>query len=145
MLHGLVYERDEDFYQENLHNARRALGSFCSGGTTANITALWVARNQMFGPRDGFAGLAREGLISAMAHYGYKDLAILVSERGHYSLGKAADVLGIGRKNVISIATDESSKIRIEELRKKCAELKAANIGIMAIVGIAGATETGQG
>ena len=144
MLHGLVYKRSDQFYRNNLHNSLRALGSFCSGGTTANITALWVARNQMFRPRQGFAGLAREGLPAAMAHFGYRDLAILVSERGHYSLGKAADVLGIGRKNVISIATDESSKIKIDALREKCAELKANNIGIMAIIGIAGATETGQ-
>ena len=144
MLHGLVYERDESFYEENLHNSRRALGSFCSGGTTANITALWVARNQMFRPTEGFPGMAKAGIANAMAHSGYKELAILVSERGHYSLSKAADVLGIGRDNVISIGTDASFKINLDDLRAKCAELKANNVGIISIVGIAGATETGQ-
>ncbi len=144
MLHNLVYEQTNEFYQENLHNARRALGTFCSGGTTANITALWVARNQMFAPKEGFLGLAQEGLPAALASYGYAGIAILVSERGHYSLGKAVDVLGIGRANLISVATDEKSKIKIDELRKKCEELKAKNIAIMSIVGIAGATETGQ-
>lgn len=144
MLHGLVYERSEPFYKENLHNARRALGSFCSGGTTANITALWVARNQMFSPNDDFDGLAKEGLAAAMAYKGYKKLAIVVSERGHYSLGKAADVLGVGRANVVSIPTDGQSKIDITKLREKCAELKSQNVGIVSIVGIAGATETGQ-
>lgn len=144
MLHGLVYEKDDSFYQENLHNSRRALGSFCSGGTTANITALWVARNQMFRPTENFDGLAKEGIARSMAHSGYKDLAIVVSERGHYSLGKAADVLGIGRNNVISIGTDAAAKIKLDELRTACAELKANNIGIISIVGIAGATETGQ-
>ena len=144
MLHGLVYERDESFYEENLHNSRRALGSFCSGGTTANITALWVARNQMFRPTEGFPGMAKAGIANAMAHSGHKELAILVSERGHYSLSKAADVLGIGRDNVISIGTDASFKINLDDLRAKCAELKANNVGIISIVGIAGATETGQ-
>ena len=144
MLHGLVYERDESFYEENLHNSRRALGSFCSGGTTANITALWVARNQMFRPTEGFPGMAKAGIANAMAHSGYKELAILVSERGHYSLSKAADVLGIGRDNVISIGTDASFKINLDDLRAKCAELKANKVGIISIVGIAGATETGQ-
>jgi len=144
MLHGLVYERDESFYDENLHNSRRALGSFCSGGTTANITALWVARNQMFRPTESFAGMAKMGIANAMAHSGYKELAILVSERGHYSLSKAADVLGIGRNNVISIGTDASFKVKLDELRAKCAELKANKVGIISIVGIAGATETGQ-
>ncbi len=144
MLHGIVYERDSAFYEDNLHNSRRALGSFCSGGTTANITALWVARNQMFRPTDGFAGLAKEGIARALAHSGYKDLAIVVSERGHYSLGKAADVLGIGRSNVVSVPTDAKSKIDVKELRNTCARLKRDNIGILAIVGIAGATETGM-
>lgn len=144
MMHSIVYEQGDDFYKENLHNSRRALGSFCSGGTTANITALWVARNQMFPPTESFGGLAREGLARSLEHSGYKDLAIVVSERGHYSLGKAADVLGIGRSNVVSIQTDDASKIDIQALREKCAELKANNIGIVSIVGVAGATETGQ-
>lgn len=143
MLHGMVYEQEPSFYEENLHNARRALGTFCSGGTTANITALWVARNQMFPTTDTFQGLAKEGLAAALAQSEYKDLAILVSERGHYSLGKAADVLGIGRNNVISIDTDGDSKIDIEKLRAKCTELQKNKIGIISIVGIAGATETG--
>lgn len=144
MLHGLVYEREEEFYSRNLHNSRRALGSFCSGGTTANITALWVARNQMFPPTESFGGLAKEGLVAALAQSPYDNVAILVSERGHYSLGKAADVLGLGRSNVISIKTDAEFKIDIDALKAKCAELKAQRVGVMAIVGIAGATETGQ-
>jgi len=144
MIHGMVYECDSDFYQENLHNAQRALGAFCSGGTTANITALWAARNRMFPVTESFAGLAREGLPAALADKGYKNIAVLVSERGHYSLGKAVDVLGIGRSNLISIATDEQSKIDLNQLRATCDQLKANNVGIMAIVGIAGATETGH-
>ena len=48
MLHHLVYQCDNDFYSHSMHASRRALGSFCSGGTIANITALWVARNQAF-------------------------------------------------------------------------------------------------
>lgn len=144
MLHGLVYEQDEEFYANNLHNSGCALGTFCSGGTTANISALWVARNQMFPPTETFGGLAKEGLAAALANSDYKGMAILVSERGHYSFGKAADVLGIGRSNVISIGTDAASKIDLAQLRAKCAELKSQSIGIMAIIGIAGATETGQ-
>ena len=144
MLHGLVYERDDSFYDQNLHNSRRALGTFCSGGTIANISALWVARNRLFRPSGSFGGIAKEGLARSLKHKGYEDVAIVVSERGHYSLGKAADVLGIGRENVISIKTDENHKVDVDEMRKKCAELTANNIGIVAIVGIAGATETGQ-
>lgn len=144
MLHGLVYEREQAFYDTNLHNSRRALGTFCSGGTTANISALWVARNRMFKPTADFGGLAKEGLARSLNHSGYDDVALVVSERGHYSLGKAADVLGIGRDNVISIPTDANHKVDAVAMRAKCEELRDNNIGIIAIVGIAGATETGQ-
>lgn len=144
MLHTMVYQQGDDFYEENLHNAGRALGSFCCGGTTANITALWVARNQMFPPTETFRGLAKEGLAAALASKQLKGAAIVVSERGHYSLSKAADVLGIGRDNVISIPVDDQSKIDINELRATCDKLRQDNIAIMAIVGIAGTTETGS-
>ncbi len=144
MLHGMVYEREAAFYEENLHNSQRALGSFCSGGTTANISALWVARNQLFKPKEGFSGLAKEGIAAALKAYGYEDLAIVVSERGHYSLSKAADVLGVGRDNVVSVKTDAESKIDITALSETCRQLKNNKIAILAIVGIAGATETGQ-
>ncbi len=146
MIHGMVYERKSEFYQENLHNSRRALGTFCSGGTVANISALWVARNQMFlASNDGeFEGIAKEGLARSLKYKGYDDIAIVVSERGHYSLGKSADVLGIGRANVVSVKTDANHKVDVDAMRAKCAELKSKNIAIMAIVGIAGATETGQ-
>ena len=144
MLHGLVYERDDAFYDENLHNSRRALGTFCSGGTTANISALWVARNQLFRPTSDFGGIAKEGLARSLKYKGYEDVVMVVSERGHYSLGKAADVLGIGRENVIAIKTDANHKVDAQAMWAKCEELRANNIGIVAIVGIAGATETGQ-
>jgi glutamate decarboxylase len=144
MVHGMVYSGGDDFYKENLHNSQRALGSFCSGGTTANITALWVARNQMFPATETFKGLAKEGLIKSVTRHGLKGLAILVSERGHYSLGKAADLLGIGRENVISIETDHQDKINTELLRAKCQQLAEQRIGIISIIGVAGATETGN-
>ncbi|MFT6712221.1 MAG: glutamate decarboxylase [Arenicella sp.] len=144
MVHGMVYSGDDAFYKENLHNSRRALGSFCSGGTTANITALWVARNQMFPATETFKGLAKEGLVRSVTRHGLKGLAILVSERGHYSLGKAADVLGIGRENVIAIETDHQNKTNTDLLRAKCQQLAEQKIGIISIIGIAGATETGN-
>ena len=143
MLHGMVYEQNDEFYEENLHNSRRALGAFCSGGTTANITALWVARNQYFRPTGDFTGLVQEGLAAALNHRHLDGVAIVVSERGHYSLGKAADVLGIGRRNIVSVKTDQHSKIDLQHLRETCEDLSNRNIGIMCIVGIAGATETG--
>ena len=144
MMHHLVYGESDGFYKKWMHSANHSLGAFCSGGTIANITALWIARNRLLKADGDFKGIAREGLFKAMKHYGYDGLAILVSERGHYSLGKAADVLGIGRESLISVKTDANNKIDSALLAQKMAELKAANIRVLAIVGVAGTTETGN-
>ena len=144
MMHNLVYQQEDDFYQSWMHSAQHSLGAFCSGGTVANITALWVARNKLLKPEGDFRGVAREGLHRAMKHYGYEDLAILVSERGHYSLKKSADILGIGQENVIAIPTDEHNKIDCQKLSLKCHELAEKNVKVLAIVGVAGTTETGN-
>ncbi|BDM65069.1 glutamate decarboxylase [Shewanella sp. NFH-SH190041] len=144
MMHHLVYGQDSHFYQQWLHNAGHALGAFCSGGTVANMTALWIARNKLLAPDGRFKGVVREGLHRALRHYGWDDLAILVSQRGHYSLGKAADILGIGRDNIIAVPTDSHNRVDMQAMRAQAARLQAANIRVMAIIGVAGTTETGN-
>lgn len=144
MIHHLIYQQTDNFYERWMHDRGHALGSFCSGGTIANLTALWAARNNVLAPREGFAGLGQEGLLAGLQHYGYNGLAVLVSERGHYSLGKAADILGIGRRSLIGIETDGNNKIRTELLAQKCDDLAKQNIKVMAIVGIVGTSETGN-
>ncbi|MEI4550271.1 putative pyridoxal-dependent aspartate 1-decarboxylase [Pseudoalteromonas spongiae] len=144
MMHHMVYGKDDAFYRKWMHNAKNALGAFCSGGTVANISALWVARNKLLKPDGDFNGINSDGLVAAMMHYGYKGLAILVSERGHYSLGKAADVLGIGRSNIVSIETDHNNRVDVAKMREKANELAGKGIKVMAIVGVAGTTETGN-
>lgn len=144
MLHRLVYGKDGGFYRTHMHDPHYALGAMTSGGTLANITALWVARNQAFPPEGSFRGIHREGLFRALRYYGYEGAAILVSRRGHYSLRKAADVLGLGRDSLISVDTDDDNRILEDDLRAKCQDLQRQRIRILAIVGIAGTTETGN-
>ncbi|MCK8044190.1 putative pyridoxal-dependent aspartate 1-decarboxylase [Shewanella sp. 1CM18E] len=144
MMHHLVYDQDEGFYQSWMHSANVSLGAFCSGGTVANITALWTARNQLLKADGDFKGVAKQGLIKGLRHYGYDDLAILVSERGHYSLAKTADLLGVGRENIIQVPTSNDNKVDVAKMREIAAKLHADNIKVMAIVGVAGTTETGN-
>jgi len=144
MMHNLVYQENDNFYQTWMHSAQHSLGAFCSGGTVANITALWVARNKLLKAQGSFKGISRAGLFAALNHYGYQGLVILVSERGHYSLKKSADILGIGQDSVIAIETDENNKVDCQLLAKKCQQLQDNNIKILSIVGIAGTTETGN-
>lgn len=144
MMHHLVFSQDGDFYQQWMHSANHSLGAFCSGGTVANITALWIARNRLLKADGNFNGVNREGMLKALRHYGFDDIAILVSERGHYSLGKAVDLLGIGRDNIISIATTADNKVDVEAMRLAAKALASKNIKVMAVVGVAGTTETGN-
>ncbi|MGR3957953.1 pyridoxal-dependent aspartate 1-decarboxylase PanP [Vibrio lentus] len=144
MLHRLIYQDNDQFYSRWMHSANHSLGAFCSGGTIANITALWVARNNALKAQGSFKGVEKEGLFKAMKHYDYEGLAILVSERGHYSLKKAADVLGIGQEGLVSVKTDNNNRICTNDLRLKIAQLKQNKIKPFAVIGVAGTTETGN-
>lgn len=144
MIHRLIYGETDHFYQQWMHSAEHSLGAFCSGGTIANITALWVARNNALKAEGDFPSVEKAGLFKAMRHYGHEGLAILVSERGHYSLKKAADVLGIGQEGLVAVKTDAHNRICPHDLEQKITELKANKIKVFAVVGVAGTTETGN-
>ncbi len=144
MLHHLIYRCPDDFYPPWIHNSQAAMGAFCSGGTVANITDLWLARNRMFAPDGEFRGIAQEGLARSLKYRDIDGIAILVSERGHYSLGKAADLLGIGRDQLVKVKTAENNRIDMQALRLACRELQEQNIRPLALVGIGGTTETGN-
>nr|WP_220100231.1 putative pyridoxal-dependent aspartate 1-decarboxylase [Alteromonas antoniana] len=143
MMHNLIYDRSEDYYDEYLHSARHALGAFCSGGTVANITALWVARNKVLGPKDGFSGVAKAGLASAYRAYDINNMGVMCSKRGHYSLSKAVDALGLGREQLISLPCPEQT-LRPEEALAAGKHYQEEGNKLLAIVGIGGTTETGH-
>jgi glutamate decarboxylase len=143
ILHRLIYEFDDSFYARFIHDSRSALGAFCSGGTIANITALWLARNRMCAPDGDFGGIANEGIFKALKHLNCEGLTVLVSRRAHYSIPKAVDVLGLGRDNLILVDTDDNNRVDMRSLRNACARVESENKKILALVGIAGTTETG--
>ncbi|MCP4667199.1 MAG: aminotransferase class V-fold PLP-dependent enzyme [Deltaproteobacteria bacterium] len=147
-LHRLVFERTGRFYEKHVQNPRIALGNVTSDGTLANMTALFVAREKAFPPDGDFPGLRVAGLERALRHYGCDRGVIMVSARGHYSIRKAANLLGIGEENVLHIPVDGDNRIDIKKLRRKVKSLEHmqdnSKTRIIAIVGIAGTTETGN-
>ena len=143
MMHNLIYARQDTFYANYLHSAEHALGAFCSGGTIANITALWVARNRLLGANGKFPGINRAGVVAAYRHYNIEQLGVLCSARGHYSLGKAVDVLGIGRDNLLSVECPRQT-LDPEKALAVGRAYQAKGNKLLAIVGIAGTTETGH-
>ncbi|MGM0417588.1 MAG: pyridoxal-dependent aspartate 1-decarboxylase PanP [Thermodesulfobacteriota bacterium] len=144
-LHRLIYNFDEKFYLDNVQSVDTTLGCFTEGGTAANMTALWAARNNAFPPKEGFEGVEKEGLFKAYKAYGVERAVVLVSQRGHYSLSKAGGVLGLGNNNIVSVASDCDGTVLISDLKDKINRfLNDSSAKIIAVVGVAGTTETGH-
>ncbi len=147
-FHRLVFNRSESFYQRHVQNPRVALGNVTSDGTLSNLTALAVAREKAF-PADGeFSGSRMAGVDQAMRHYGFGRGVVLVSARGHYSIRKAAGLLGLGEDNVLAIPVDDHHRMDLKRLDHRIKSLKKLKgrdrTKIVAVVGIAGTTETGN-
>lgn len=142
ILHRLVYARSPAFYRTNLHNRHTTLGVLGSGGTSANITALWTFRNRFV--RRVLGAHADQGFFEALRQGGYRGACFFVSSRGHYSFRKAADLLGLGQKNCIQVAVTPKHRINLVQLENAIARAKSEGLLPLAICGIAGSTETGS-
>lgn len=149
-IHRLIYQFDDSYYSANIQDRNVALGNITLDGTLANLTALLVARNKNF-PADGdFSGIGEEGLYEAYRHYGVERSVVFISQRGHYSIDKVNSILGIGRGNIVKIPVDRHNRMDIKFLERTVNEIESRNrtrrlkTRILAIVGIAGTTETGN-
>jgi len=144
-IHRLIYNNDDSFYDFHIQRPDSTLGTFVEDGTLANLTALWVARNAFFRPIEGFDGVEKEGMPAAYSAYGIDRCVVLVSQLGHYSLRKSGGVLGIGNRHFISIDVDRYNRMDIKKLKESIKAIRADSkkTKILAVVGIAGTTETG--
>jgi len=149
-MHRIIFNRDDTFYRKHIQNPKIALGNVTSGGTISNLTALMVARERAFPVDRNFPGIRKVGVEGALNYFGYSKMVVLVSRRGHYSIRKSANILGLGEKNVIYIPVDTYNRINIKVLRKTIQNIKRNDLEkgkktkIMSIIGIAGTTETGN-
>ncbi len=82
-------------------------GIFVTGGSNANLVAMFSARNKIL-PESRFEGYDRN-----------KKLKAFVNEQAHYSFETAANVLGIGSKNVVKIKSDANGMLIPSELEKE--------------------------
>jgi len=78
-----------------------------------------------------------------MQESGYGGLAVIGSARSHYSVKKALATLGLGENALHLVPVDRDNRIDITALESTIASLKARNIKVVAMIGIAGTTETG--
>ena len=142
-LHNLVYSGADRFYRECVQDDSHTLGIMTSGGTMSNIAALWIARNLALPPREAFAGVEREGLASALRHYGFSRAVVMGSELLHYSIDKAAAVLGLGSDGCIKLPVDRDRRLDLGSLRQALEQSRSRNEIVIAVIGVAGTTDCG--
>ena len=76
---------------------------------------------------------------------GYGKLGkVIVPQTKHYSFNKAADILGIGQKNLVSVQVDSKFHMNVEVLAKTIDGFVKQKIPILAVVAVVGTTEEGQ-
>lgn len=143
ILHRCFYQFDDHFYEENIQKVNANLGIITTGGTTSNIGALLSARNKLLFDNYSEMSSSRESIYRVMHRKGYKDMVIIGSPLMHYSMKKASSILGLGIDNIVYVGMNSNNRINIDDLEKKIRQCRKEKIMILAVVGIAGATETG--
>lgn len=108
-------------------------GTLTSGGSEANLVALKCARDRAGARED-----VRERGLSAAG-----ELIVYASEQCHFSLDKSVDILGLGRRNLRKIATDENFHIDTRALRREIERDLSEGKTPACVAGAAGATSTG--
>jgi L-2,4-diaminobutyrate decarboxylase len=104
-------------------------GVLTHGGSLANLTALLAARAHA-------AAATWEAGVPG-------DLCMLVPPEAHYSIGRAAGIMGMGTRALIPLDADSRQVIRPDRLPAAAAAARAAGRRIMALV--ASACSTGPG
>jgi aromatic-L-amino-acid decarboxylase len=105
-------------------------GSLCGGGSSANLMALTMAREAKMPANEiGTCG-AGQGVVYA-------------SEEVHMSIPKSVALLGIGRKNLRLISTDNAFRLIPQELERAVAGDKAEGKIPIAVVASVGTVNTG--
>jgi L-2,4-diaminobutyrate decarboxylase len=101
-------------------------GTLVSGGSAANLTGLLAARARWIADHDG------------------KQPVVLCSADAHYSIARAAAIIGLPATAVIKVATDAEHRMDIDALDEALAAIEATgDRSVMAIVATAGSTATG--
>jgi aromatic-L-amino-acid decarboxylase len=121
-----------NWLKEMLGHSADAAGLLASGGSMANLAALAAARSAK-----APGNVVREGMSALPRMCAY------VSEEGHFSIAKAAGMLGIGESNVRQIKTDGQLRIDLADLERQVEQDRAAGHLPFCVVANAGTTATG--
>ena len=114
---------------EQIGFGETAGGTFTSGGTEANFTALLAARAQIL-PDAWQEGISSEPPV------------VLCGENAHYTIFRSVAELGLGQRQVIPIPLRNFS-LDTDALATKLQELTSSQTKVMAVVATVGAFGTG--
>jgi glutamate/tyrosine decarboxylase-like PLP-dependent enzyme len=109
-----------------------SIASFTSGGSEANLSAVVVALTWAF-PEYGEHGLrclAGEPIL-------------YLTEETHHGFSKIAHMVGLGRRNLRTVATDSELRMDVEDLKKRVSEDRANGCLPFMVIGTAGTTAAG--
>ena len=101
-------------------------GVIVSGGSMGNLTALVAARTS-----------------SGIPDSEYHRLAIMVSEEAHYSVSRAASIMGIRSANIIKVPSNQDCSIKTELLEPLYQEAVSQSKIVFCVVGCACTTSVG--
>jgi aromatic-L-amino-acid/L-tryptophan decarboxylase len=107
-------------------------GTLVSGGTTANLTALLVAREAK----------ANNTMVDGIGQG--SQLVLYVSEQGHTTIERAIGILGIGTRNIRKIPTDDQFRMDVEALERQITKDLAENYQPFCIVAQGGSANVGS-
>lgn len=134
----MIEQRMIEWTAQRLRLDPAADGVFTSGGTQSNLQALLLARDET---RET---LARQATNPADPSTLLPQLRILTSEYSHFSVSKAASLLGLGANAVIPVPCDSDRRMRPAALAAALDQCHAEAATPMAVVATAGTTDFGS-
>jgi len=108
---------------------RTAEGTLVPGGAFGNLTALLAAREALKSPRRAVAA---------------SRIAVIVGAQVHYSIARAAAILGMGGDAVFSVPVDHEFRMDVERVPELFVRARKAGFRRFVLVGSAGSTPTGS-
>jgi len=127
-----VMEREViDWISNEMGYDENSSGFITSGGSVGNLTALLAARQGNLNH-----DVWNEG-------NGDQKLGIMVSEQSHYSVTRAAKIMGLGEQGIVKLPIKSNYKIDVDLLEQCYSDATLNGIKIFAIVGNACSTATG--
>ncbi len=122
-----------DWFKELVGYPREASGLLVTGGSTANLVGLAVARYAAAG-----ADINRGGVEAVPER-----LAFYASNEVHNSVGKALVLMGLGLDSLRPVPVDDAYRIDLRALQEMIASDRARGLRPACVIGTSGTVNTG--